>query len=82
MTCMENQFSEDANKMGRTADITEAPLVRGDTINGAKAVWADFEDRGASFPRGVATRFGTSKKFKSSSLKCPSPLTLPNEEIK
>jgi hypothetical protein len=68
-------------KFGRIAYITEAPLKRGDTINGANAAWVDFEDRGASLPRGVATRLGMSKKFKSSSLKWPSPFTLPNESM-
>ena len=64
-----------------TTDITEAPLIRGDTINGASAAWAVFVDRVTSLPRGVVPRFGKSKKFKSSSLKCPSPFTLPNEII-
>ncbi len=45
-------------------------------MRGASAAFAVLEDRGASFPRGVAARFGWSKKLKSSSLKCQGPLAL------
>jgi hypothetical protein len=61
---------------GRITNITEAPMFRGDTTRGAKAAFAVLEDRAASLPRGVAARFGWSKKLKSSSLKCQGPLAL------
>ena len=77
-TCVtENQLAELREIAGRTTNITEAPLFRGDTISGAKAAFPDFEDRGASLPRGVVARFGWSKKLKSSSLKGQYPLALP-----
>lgn len=78
-TCVaENQVAELHEMAGRTTNITEAPLFRGDTITGAKLAFANLEDRGASLPRGVVPRFGWSKKLKSSSLKCQCPLELTN----
>ncbi len=78
VTCVvKNHCAAIEKSFGRLTNITEAPLFRGDTISGAKAAFPDFEDRGASLPRGVVARFGWSKKLKSSSLKGQYPLALP-----